>query len=246
MSKMGIISHKYMFCLFLISSVLILFSRLLVLKSTVTSPSLDLNILPNLNLLDYTNNQILKVYMYDLPFQFHFGLMGWRATGRSIWPDIRSEVPEYPGGLNLQHSIEYWLTLDLLNSELPKNLTGCSAIRKPKPDRKSANDLLQEKLIGFLTAREEWKKSGGKDHVVVAHHPNSLLYARMKLWPAVFVLADFGRYPPSVANVGKDVIAPYKHLVPSYAEDGSGFDSRPILLYFQGAIYRKDASLLCL
>ncbi|KAK6159045.1 hypothetical protein DH2020_006359 [Rehmannia glutinosa] len=207
--------------------------------------------------------------MHDLPYQFHFGLMGWRGKGPNVWPDIRAEVPEYPGGLNLQHSIEYWLTLDLLSSEFSKNLSGRSAIRvrnsseadvifvpffasisynryskKLKPNQKSANDLLQEKLVSFLTGQEEWKRSGGKDHIIVAHHPNSLLYARMKLWPAIFILADFGRYPSTVANVEKDVIAPYKHLIPSYVDDNSGFDSRPILLYFQGAIYRKDGGLI--
>ncbi|GFP82060.1 probable arabinosyltransferase arad1 [Phtheirospermum japonicum] len=218
---------------------------------------------------DTTNNQILKVFMHDLPYQFHFGLMGWRSMGWAAWPDIRAEVPEYPGGLNLQHSIEYWLTLDLLSSEFSKNLSGRSAVRvrnpsdadvifvpffasisynryskKLKPNQKSPNDFLQEKLVEFLTARDEWKRSGGKDHVIVAHHPNSLLYARMKLWPAIFILADFGRYPPSVANVEKDVIAPYRHLIPIYVDDDSGFDGRPILLYFQGAIYRKDGGLI--
>ncbi|KAK6131942.1 hypothetical protein DH2020_034312 [Rehmannia glutinosa] len=169
--------------------------------------------------------------------------MGWRGKGPNVWPDIRAEVPEYPGGLNLQHSIEYWLTLDLLSSEFSKNLSGRSD-KKAEADQKSANDLLQEKLVSFLTGQEEWKRSGGKDHIIVAHHPNSLLYARMKLWPAIFILADFGRYPSTVANVEKDVIAPYKHLIPSYVDDNSGFDSRPILLYFQGAIYRKDGGLI--
>lgn len=86
------------------------------------------------------------------------------------------------------------------------------------------------------------EKIRGEDHIIVAHHPNSLLDARVKLWPAMFILSDFGRYPPSVANVEKDIIAPYKHVIRNYDNDTSGFDSRPILLYFQGAIYRKDVS----
>ncbi|KAI3444203.1 hypothetical protein Pfo_000868 [Paulownia fortunei] len=276
---MGLLSHKSLFCMFLMTSLLLILSRFLVLRSTGRPHSLDLSILPNSNLLAMaesenldtssitsasvdeeqatrnknprkcdTNKQILKVFMHDLPFQFHFGLLGWRGGGR--------------------HSIEYWLTLDLLNSEFSKNLSGRSAIRvrnsseadvvfvpffasisynrysKLKPNQKSSNDLLQEKLVSFLTAQEEWKKSGGKDHIVVAHHPNSLLYARMKLWPAMFILADFGRYPPTVANVEKDVIAPYRHLLPSYVDDKSDFDSRPTLLYFQGAIYRKDGGII--
>ncbi|KAH0723478.1 hypothetical protein KY285_006027 [Solanum tuberosum] len=213
------------------------------------------------------SKQVLKVFMYDLPPQFHFELLGWKAEGKSVWPDIRKLVPTYPGGLNVQHSIEYWLTLDLLLSEFDDNLNGrsASAIRvhnsseadvifvpffssvcynrfsKVKQKKKtSPNTLLQQKLVAFLTAQEEWKRSGGKDHIILAHHPNSLLDARMKLWPAMFILSDFGRYPPTVANVEKDVIAPYKHVIRNYENDTSDFDSRPTLLYFQGAIYRKD------
>ncbi|KAJ4841332.1 hypothetical protein Tsubulata_045478 [Turnera subulata] len=207
----------------------------------------------------------LKVFMYDMPAEFHFELLDWKAQGNSVWPDLRGKVPHYPGGLNLQHSIEYWLTLDLLASETPGLPSGGSAVRvrnsseadvifvpffsslcynrysKVNPHKKrSRNKELQEKLVRYVTSQKEWKMSRGRDHVIMAHHPNSMLDARMKLWPAMFLLADFGRYPPSVANVEKDVIAPYKHVIKSYTNDASDFDSRPILLYFQGAIYRKD------
>ncbi|CAN1765239.1 Probable arabinosyltransferase ARAD1 [Linum perenne] len=210
----------------------------------------------------------LKVFMYDMPPEFHFELLEWKAEKGAIWPDIRKHIPSYPGGLNLQHSIEYWLTLDLLASEFPTQIPrATSAIRvrnsseadvvfvpffsslsynrysKVNPhQKKSRNNVLQDKVVRFVTSQEEWKRSGGRDHVVMAHHPNSMLSARMKLWPAMFVLSDFGRYPPNVANVEKDVIAPYKHVVKSYENDLSEFDTRPTLLYFQGAIYRKDAS----
>jgi len=84
---------------------------------------------------------------------------------------------------------------------------------------------------------------GGKDHLIIAHHPNSMLDARSKLGSAMFVLADFGRYPVDIANLGKDIIAPYRHLVRTIPNGESApFDKRPILAYFQGAIYRKDVS----
>lgn len=58
--------------------------------------------------------------MYDMSPEFHFGLLGWKPERNDVvWPDIRVNVPHHPGGLNLQHSVEYWLTLDLLFSELP-------------------------------------------------------------------------------------------------------------------------------
>ncbi|XP_065852482.1 probable arabinosyltransferase ARAD1 isoform X2 [Euphorbia lathyris] len=210
-------------------------------------------------------NQPLKVFMYDLPPEFHFELLDWKSEGGSVWPDIKTKIPGYPGGLNLQHSIEYWLTLDLLASEIPVIPRANSAIRvrnsseadvifvpffsslsynrysKVNPHmKKSNNKVLQQKLVRYVTSQKEWKRSGGRDHVVLAHHPNSMLDARMHLWPAMFILSDFGRYPPNIANVDKDVIAPYKHVIKSYTDDLSNYDSRPILLYFQGAIYRKD------
>lgn len=213
--------------------------------------------------------EVLKVFMYDLPPEFHFGLLDWKSQGGTVWPDLHSKVPYYPGGLNLQHSIEYWLTLDLLASELPNPPNARFAIRvrnaseadilfvpffsslsynrfsKIIPHRKKSNNkLLQDKLVKYLTAQNEWKTSGGRDHLIVAHHPNSLLDARMKLWPATFILSDFGRYPPNIANVEKDVIAPYKHVIKTFVNDSSTFESRPTLLYFQGAIYRKDVSAL--
>ncbi|KAG8478845.1 hypothetical protein CXB51_028668 [Gossypium anomalum] len=179
----------------------------------------------------------LKIFMYDLDPEFHFGLLDWKPQGDRVWPDIRTEIPPYPGGLNLQHSIEYWLTLDLLASEISDNPNNRVAVRV---QNSSEADLIFAKLVKDLTAQKEWKMSGGRDHIVMAHHPNSMLDARMQLWPSIFILADFGRYPLNIANVDKDVIAPYKHMVESYANDTSDFDSRQTLLFFQGSIYRKD------
>ncbi|PKA58522.1 putative glycosyltransferase [Apostasia shenzhenica] len=215
------------------------------------------------------NNANLKVFMYDLPPEFHFGLLDWKPENNSVWPDILRKIPDYPGGLNLQHSIEYWLTLDVLSSTIPDRPGPCFAVRvrnshdadvvfvpffsslsynrhsKVRPPAKtSLNTQLQSKLVRFLTAQEEWKRSGGRDHVILAHHPNSMLDVRMKLWPCMFVLSDFGRYPPNVANVEKDVIAPYKHVIKTFVNDSAGYDDRPTLLYFKGAIYRKDGGIV--
>ncbi|XP_052175411.1 probable arabinosyltransferase ARAD1 [Diospyros lotus] len=215
------------------------------------------------------NNMVLKVFMYDLPAEFHFELLDWKSEGKGVWPDIRNEVPHYPGGLNLQHSIDYWLTLDLLSSEFTETTNARSAVRVhnsseadvifvpffsslsynrhsrvAQNQKRSTDQLLQEKLVKYVTSQDEWKRSAGKDHIVLAHHPNSLLYARWKLWPATYILSDFGRYPTNIANIDKDVIAPYKHVVKTFVNDSSGFDGRPTLLYFQGAIYRKDGGFI--
>lgn len=215
------------------------------------------------------NRALLRVYMYELPPEFHFGLLGWKRTmGVHIWPNVKdmSQIPQYPGGLNLQHSIEYWITLDLLASTIPDIVRPCTAIRVSNSSQAdviyvpffaslsynrhskakgresaSVNKVLQDQLVEFLMARDEWKKTGGKNHLIVAHHPNSMLGVRRKLGSAMFVLADFGRYPAQIANLEKDVIAPYRHMVRTLsANDSAPFSRRPTLVYFQGAIYRKD------
>lgn len=216
------------------------------------------------------NKGYLKVYMYDLPPEFHFGLLGWKGEDGRVWPEVADvdRIPRYPGGLNLQHSVEYWLILDLLSNS--SNVFGtCAAVRvmnssdadvvfvpffsslsynrhsKLRKNEKVSEDILfQRKLVKFLEKQEDWKRWGGKDHVIVAHHPNSLSEARMNLSSAMFVLADFGRYPIEIANIKKDVIAPYKHLASSASGDSAPFDGRPGLLYFQGAIFRKDGGVI--
>lgn len=217
-------------------------------------------------------NALLRVYVYDLPPEFHFGMLGWDGKG-AWWPDVRDAVavPHYPGGLNLQHSVAYWLTLDILSSTLPPSASAgagrpCVAVRvtnasladvffvpffaslsynrHSKPhgrERVSRNRLLQAELVKYLMRKEEWRRWGGKNHLIVPHHPNSMMEARKRLSAAMFVLSDFGRYPPDVANLKKDVIAPYKHVVRSLGDDESpAFEQRPVLAYFQGAIHRKD------
>ena len=209
----------------------------------------------------------VRVFVYDMPPEFHFGLLGWApppGNGGGVWPDVSGgTVPRYPGGLNQQHSVEYWLTLDLLASSSAAPCGPAARVAdsrdadvifvpffaslsynrhsKAVPPEKVSRDMyLQEKLVRYLVAQPEWKRSGGADHVVVAHHPNSLLHARSALFPAVFVLSDFGRYHPRVASLEKDLIAPYRHMAKTFLNDTAGFDDRPTLLYFRGAIYRKE------
>lgn len=211
---------------------------------------------------------LLKVFMYDLPPEFHFGLIGWKGYGKQIWPNVSylSRIPVYPGGVSVQHSMEYWLTLDLLSSVTPNVSRPCSAnlvqnssqadvifvpffsswsynlnCKIRLTNEKNMDRVLQERLMEYLIGTEEWKKSGGKDHVIMAHHPNSLLLARRYLRSAMFVLADFGRYPTRIANINKDIIAPYKHVVKRLnASNSPSFEERPVLVYFQGGIHRKD------
>lgn len=219
------------------------------------------------------NRALLKVFMYDLPPEFHFGMIEPIDSKDGIWPRNFTQIVRYPGGLYQQHSPEYWLTLDLIKSEEVLDdddgvlrSRPCVAIRV-KEEREadvffvpffsslsynkysrmgvsSRNVQLQRSLVNYLVKQEPWKRSRGRDHIIMMHHPNSLNVAREHLGDAMFIVADFGRYSSSVANFGKDVVAPYKHIIPSFQEDFSTFDTRPTLLFFQGAIVRKAGGII--
>ncbi|XP_010471558.1 PREDICTED: probable arabinosyltransferase ARAD1 [Camelina sativa] len=283
MSEKSMLSSKLLFYTITVSTLLFIVSSLFFLQrdesSSFTSSLVrKLMILPRTDIKNQDlgsidtkcgrNRGVLKVFMYDLPSEFHFGILNWHSKGSEVWPNIKniSTVPSYPGGLNRQHSVEYWLTLDLLASETPEINRPCSAVRVKNSieadivfvpffaslsyNRKSklrgnetvsVDRLLQERLVEFLKNQDEWKRFDGKDHLIVAHHPNSLLYARNLLGSAMFVLSDFGRYPSAIANLEKDIIAPYLHVVKTVSNnDSAPFEKRPVLAYFQGAIYRKD------
>lgn len=214
----------------------------------------------------------LKLFMYDLPPEFHYSMLVEQAyTGGQIWPKNISDIPPYPGGLYQQHSPEYWLTNDLLTSNMAGRQSACTAFRVndwraadlmfvpffaslaynryTKSEHKVGGELdlvgdknqkLQEKLLKFLEQQPAWQASGGSDHIVVIHHPNSFHAMRNFFSKAIFIVADFGRYPSEVANLRKDVVAPYKHVIPSFVDDSTPFEEREILLFFQGTIVRKQ------
>lgn len=68
----------------------------------------------------------------------------------------------------------------------------------------------------------------------------------LQLSAAMWVLADFARYPPEEANLAKDVIAPYAHMVPAYEDDVDeerAWGARTTLLFFQGSLFRKRVGI---
>lgn len=215
----------------------------------------------------------LKLFMYDLPPKFHYGMLVQQAySGGQIWPKNVTDIPSYPGGLYQQHSPEYWLTNDLLTSNMAGRQSPCTAFRVSdwkeadlifipffaslaynkytKSEHKAGvaeldlvgdkNQQLQENLLTYLRKQPAWQASGGKDHILVIHHPNSMFAMRDFFRNVMYVVADFGRYAPEVANMEKDIVAPYKHVIPSFVNDTTTFEDRDTLLFFQGTIHRKQ------
>lgn len=103
----------------------------------------------------------------------------------------------------------------------------------------------QVDLIEYLQRSNYWKKSGGRDHVIPMTHPNAFRFLRDQVNDSIQVVVDFGRYPKSMSNLKKDVVAPYVHVVDSFTDDESEdpYESRTILLFFRGRIFRKDVRL---
>nr|PNR59588.1 hypothetical protein PHYPA_002379 [Physcomitrium patens] len=207
----------------------------------------------------------LKVYMYDIPRKFNFGLMTMDNKNEDLpWGNHAAPPWSQQWEVNKQHSVEYWMTVYLLDGWDRKDGRR-AAIRVRDPYQAdvffvpffaslSFNNYgygmegpgaeldknLQECVVNILLNSKWWKASQGRDHVIVLHHPNAFRHYRHLLNSSMLIVADFGRFSTDVACLQKDIVAPYEHVVQSYVDDHSNsFSQRHILLYFQGRIHRK-------
>ncbi|KAL3501023.1 hypothetical protein ACH5RR_035472 [Cinchona calisaya] len=101
---------------------------------------------------------------------------------------------------------------------------------------------LQIDVLDILGKSHYWQRSAGRDHVIPMHHPNAFRFYRDQLNASILIVADFGRYDKTLANLRKDVVAPYVHIVDSFVDDNSSdpYASRKTLLFFRGKTVRKD------
>ena len=104
----------------------------------------------------------------------------------------------------------------------------------------------QIELMKFLSESKYWQRSKGRDHVIPMTHPNAFRFLRNQVNASIQIVVDFGRYPKTMSNLRKDVVAPYVHVVSSFIDDDppDPYESRPTLLFFQGKTFRKDVSRL--
>ncbi|URE34305.1 exostosin family [Musa troglodytarum] len=205
----------------------------------------------------------LRVFVYDLPRRFNLGMLdrGGHWEGRfPPWPKT--------SGLKKQHSVEYWMMASLMPGGSGE---GAEAVRVLDGDEADAffvpffsslsfnthghnmtdpdteiDRQLQIDLLDILKKSKYWERSAGRDHVIPMHHPNAFRFLRDQVNGSILVVADFGRYPRNLAFLGKDVVAPYVHVVDSYLEDAppDPFESRPTLLFFRGRTVRKDEGIV--
>lgn len=206
----------------------------------------------------------LRVYMYDLPRRFHVGMLDHSSPDGL--PVTSENLPRWPqsSGIKRQHSVEYWLMASLLYDGESEER---EAVRVSDPETAQAffvpffsslsfnthghnmtdpdtefDRQLQIEILKFLRNSKYWQKSGGRDHVIPMTHPNAFRFLRQQVNASILIVADFGRYPRSMSNLSKDVVAPYVHVVESFTVDNPSdpFVARKTLLFFRGNTIRKD------
>ncbi|CAH8358010.1 unnamed protein product [Eruca vesicaria subsp. sativa] len=204
----------------------------------------------------------VRVYMYDLPLKFTYGLIEQHSIVRSGGKPPLDDVTKlkYPGH---QHMHEWYLFSDLNRPESDRSGSPIVRVLDPAeadlfyvpvfsslslivnagrpvdPGSGYSDEKMQEGLIDWLERQEWWRRNGGRDHVIPAGDPNALYRILDRVKNAVLLVADFGRLRADQGSFVKDVVIPYSHRVNVFAGE-IGVESRDTLLFFMGNRYRKD------
>uniref|UniRef100_A0A7N0SWH4 Exostosin GT47 domain-containing protein n=1 Tax=Kalanchoe fedtschenkoi TaxID=63787 RepID=A0A7N0SWH4_KALFE len=212
------------------------------------------------NLVAPTKTDPVKIYMYNLPRKFTYGVIEHYAAARGGSSELK-----YPGN---QHSAEWYLFSDLVRDESDRAgspvrkvldpedadlfyvpfFSSLSLVANPiRPadgkDKSAASSYsdedMQEELIQWLHGQSYLKRNNGRDHVFICQDPNALYKVIDRVKNGVLLLSDFGRMRSDQASLVKDVILPYSHRINTFHGD-IGVEHRKSLLFFMGNRYRKE------
>ncbi|KAA8537196.1 hypothetical protein F0562_029672 [Nyssa sinensis] len=225
---------------------------------------LSLRFDPRGNSLNFpANSGPVKVYMYDLPRKFTYGVIESYAMARGGLKAPVNDVTKlrYPGN---QHSAEWYLFADLTRADQSGSpvtrvldpeeadlfyvpfFSSLSLVVNPIRPASVAGDGLvysdeemQEGLIDWLEGQVYWPRNNGWDHVFICQDPNALYKIVDRVKNGVLLVSDLGRLGRDQASLVKDVILPYSHRINTF-NGGVGIESRKSLLFFMGNRYRKE------
>ncbi|XP_027919081.1 probable arabinosyltransferase ARAD1 isoform X1 [Vigna unguiculata] len=210
----------------------------------------------------------VKVFLYDLPSRFTHGVIRHHALARGAhFSEQHDDVSllKYPGH---QHMAEWYLFADLSRNDsgrsgspvvrvmdpeeadfffVPFFSSLSLIVNPPRPPGSAASlekpiysdEENQEALVEWLEEQEYWKRSNGRDHVIVASDPNAMYRVIDRIKNCVLLVSDFGRLRPDQGSLVKDVVVPYSHRIRTYPGD-VGVADRKTLLFFMGNRYRKE------
>ncbi|KAJ4702485.1 Exostosin family protein [Melia azedarach] len=203
----------------------------------------------------------VKVYMYDLPRKFTYGIIEQHSMARGgvVSPVDDLSTLKYPGH---QHMGEWYLFSDLNRPESER--VGSPIMKVTDPDEadlfyvpvfsslslvvnvggpagvhRYSDEEMQEELVEWLEKQEHWKRNNGRDHVIIAGDPNAMIRVIDRIKNAVLLVSDFGRLRYDQGSLVKDVIIPYSHRINTYKGEPA-VQNRKNLLFFMGNRYRKD------
>ncbi|ESQ39586.1 hypothetical protein EUTSA_v10000882mg [Eutrema salsugineum] len=201
-----------------------------------------------------------RVYMYDLPTNFTYGLIEQHGVARGGEKSDDVTGLKYPGH---QHMHEWYLFSDLnrpenerVGSPIVRVLDPAEAdlfyvsafsslsliVNSGRPGKSGSgysDDDMEESLVGWLENQEWWRRNNGRDHVIVAEDPNALKRVMDRVKNAVLLVADFGRLTADQRSLVKDVIIPCSGRIDAY-EGELGVKKRNTLLFFMRNRSRKD------
>ncbi|KAK4487996.1 hypothetical protein RD792_003735 [Penstemon davidsonii] len=216
--------------------------------------------------LEEKDNKKVKIYMYDLPRRFTYGVIENYAAARGGQAVSKDELLKYPGH---QHSAEWYLFSDLNRPNEERVDSAVTRVMDPedaelyyvpffsslslvvnpirpavnassdKPTSVYSDDQTQEALMDWLEEQVYWKRNNGRDHVFICQDPNALYKVIDRVKNGVLLVSDFGRLARNQASLVKDVILPYSHRINTYKGD-IGIVNRKSLLFFMGNRYRKE------
>ncbi|KAF5442546.1 hypothetical protein F2P56_035191 [Juglans regia] len=202
----------------------------------------------------------IRVYVYEMPSKFTYDLLWlFRNTYRDTSNLTSNGSPVHR--LIEQHSIDYWLWMDLIEPESERLLKNVVRVNRQEeadlfyiPFFTTISFFLMEKqqckalyreALNWVTNQPAWKRSGGRDHILPVHHPWSFKSVRKFMKNAIWLLPDMDStgnwYKPGQVFLEKDLILPYvanvdlcdaKCLSESYSK-------RTTLLFFRGRLKRN-------
>lgn len=214
------------------------------------------------------NSKPVKVYLYDLPRKFTYGVIESYSIARGSLKAPVDDVSllKYPGN---QHSAEWWLLKHLLRDDM--YLDGSPVVRVSDPEEADlfyvpffsslslvvnpirpvsvlgsesvySDEEMQDSLIEWLQAQGYWKRNNGWDHVFICQDPNALYKVIDQVKNGILLVSDFGRLRADQASLVKDVILPYSHRINPFNGE-IGVEGRKSLLFFMGNRYRKEVNI---
>lgn len=235
--------------------------------NTFFSPPVAADADPTFNKLSQQNSNIefksskVKVYMYNLPRKFTYGIIEQHSMARGglVGPVADVSMLKYPGH---QHMGEWYVFSDLSRPESERvgspvvkvtdpgeadlffvpvfsSLSLVVNVGGPASAHRYSDEEMQEELVEWLEQQEYWSRNSGRDHVIIAGDPNAMLRVMDRIKNAVLLVSDFGRLRVDQGSLVKDVVIPYSHRINTYTGDPR-VDNRNTLLFFMGNRYRKE------